>query len=89
MADKTGKRVIITAGEQILHFSVTLDDFHRYQNEMSMDNKVAPSKNFLARTVAPDDQAAMEQLISEGYALDLAAMVAGEFRPALELSVKK
>lgn len=89
MADKNGTKVTITAGDQDVRFVVTLDDYHRYQNEMMPDNKIAPSKNFLSRTVASECKDQLDQLISQGFTLDLAAMVGSEFRPAMELSIKK
>lgn len=86
---QNGRKITISAGQQTLKFVVTLADFHSYQNELTQDNKISPSRNFLTRTVDPASLSSLETLISDGFTLDLAALVASEFRPDLELSVKK
>ncbi|MEH6649984.1 MAG: putative phage tail assembly chaperone [Motiliproteus sp.] len=88
MAVKAGKKMTIQAGEQDLKFTVTVDDYHGYQNAFQPDNKVAPSRNFLTRTVDADDKEALEALLDQGYAAELATTVAGNFKPALEIKIK-
>lgn len=82
------KQIVITAGALDLVFNVTTDEYHRYVNETTMDNKVAPARNFLSRTADADSKQAVEEMCGEGMALDLAALVLQEFKPKIELSVK-
>ena len=90
MAQKTGKAITMTVGDDDLNFNVGLEDYERYQNEMGMNNKVAPSKNFLKRCAADENTtAALEERFAQGLAVEIAGALVSAYRPAIEITVKE
>lgn len=89
MAATNAKKIIVTVGTSDITFNVGLADYERYQNEFMPNNKVAPSKNFLNRTVADDCKEALAPLLEQGLATELAGTLVGEYRPKLEITVKE
>ncbi|WP_296059605.1 putative phage tail assembly chaperone [uncultured Amphritea sp.] len=90
MAQKTGKAITLTVGEDDLNFNVGLADYERYQNELAMDNKVAPAKNFLKRCAADDDTtAALEVRFAQGLAVEISGAVVSAYRPDVEIKIKE
>lgn len=83
------KEVIIKVDTDELRFSVGITAFNTYQNDFLPNSKIAPSENFLARCVHPDDADKVTKLCDQGFTLDLATMVADEFKPDIVLAVKK
>lgn len=89
MAKQNKKDVKILIGEDKLRFAVGINEFNGLQNEMLPNNKVAPSENFLVKCVHPDDEEKMIDWCDQGFAIELAQMVAEEFKPEVVISVKK
>ena len=91
MADKKqiGTPVILEIGKKDLRFGVTITAFNDYQDEFMPNLKVAPSENFLFKCVHPEEKEEVLNLCNQGYTIELAQMVASEFKPALEIKVKK
>lgn len=91
MADKAqvGTPVTLEINKKEIRFGVTLAAFNNYQDEFMPNAKVAPSENFLVKCVHPDDKEEVISLCDQGYTIELAQMVASEFKPALEIKVKK
>lgn len=92
MADKKkaiGTPVTIGNGEGELRFDVTLKAFNDYQDEFMPNAKVAPSENFLAKCVHPEDKEQLLDYCDKGYTIELAQLVATEFKPEIEFKVKK
>ncbi|MDP2548900.1 putative phage tail assembly chaperone [Oceanobacter sp. 4_MG-2023] len=89
MADQNSKKITVCAGSTELRFSVDLMAFHAFQNDFLPNNKVAPSNNFLMRTIHPDDKESLNALLDMGQAINLAQAVAGEFTGDVEITVKK
>ena len=89
MSATNKKRVTVKAGSNELKFEVGIAEFTAFQNEFMPNNKVAPSENFLMKCVHPEQRDALAELCDQGFAIDLAQIVAGEFRPEISISVKK
>jgi hypothetical protein len=89
MAKANKKEVVLTVGEAELRFAVGINEFNGLQNEMLPNNKVAPSENFLVKCVHPDDKEKMLDYCDQGFAIDMASMVAEQFKPEVVISVKK
>lgn len=89
MAEKSGKKIELEVGDASLTFRVSLEDYHNYQNAFMPDNKVAPSANFLKRTVESGSKDTLQGYLDQGLTVELASAVASEFKPDLEIRVKK
>lgn len=89
MAKANKKDVVLNVGEAELRFAVGINEFNGLQNEMLPNNKVAPSENFLVKCVHPDDKEKMLDYCDQGFAIDMASMVAEQFKPEVVISVKK
>ena len=71
-------------------FTVTPEDYNAYVNEMMPNSKVAPSHNFLVRTVAKENREALVDLLKiPGMAINLAGAVVQEYVPEISIAVKK
>ena len=84
-----GKKIVVTVGEAELTFTVSLQDYNDYVNAIKPDDKVAPSLNFLRRTVDPEQKELLKSFTDQGLHVELAGTLIQEFRPALEIAVKK
>lgn len=89
MAKPNKKELKIQIADDELRFAVGINEFNGLQNEMLPNNKVAPSENFLVKCVHPDDEEKMIGWCDQGFAIELAQMVAENFKPEVVLSVKK
>jgi len=84
------KKITLTVGGTPLQFLVTTAAHDQYINEMAMDNKVAPARNYLFRTVCADSREALKGVLEHpGAAIQLAAVLLKEFSPDLEVLVEK
>ncbi len=85
------KKVNLEVGESTFEFHVGIKAFNALQNEMLPTNKTTPSENFLMDTVQGKDEKKQEliELIDSGYALELANLVSGQFKPDLKITIKK
>ncbi|EDV0528926.1 hypothetical protein NY70_004765 [Salmonella enterica subsp. enterica] len=87
--ENTTPLTLTIAGEDI-RFTPTEAIYNKFVNEMAMDNKVAPAKNYLMRCVHPEDKEKLEKLIHRpGAALQIAARLNEEFAVDLDITVKK
>ncbi|MEY8241672.1 MAG: putative phage tail assembly chaperone [Cycloclasticus sp.] len=89
MADSAKKKITICAGSTELKFQVGIADFNKLQNDMLPNNKVAPSENFLMACIDESQKQELVDLFDQGFGLELSALVAAEFKPDMELTVKK
>lgn len=89
MADTAKKKVTIQAGETELNFDVGIGAFNKFQNDFLPQNKVAPSENFLTACIKKGQEEALIDLCDKGLSIELASLVAAEFKPEIELTVKK
>ncbi|HFZ7969459.1 TPA: putative phage tail assembly chaperone [Salmonella enterica subsp. enterica serovar Birkenhead] len=82
--------ITLTVAGVDIRFAPTEAVYNKFVNEMSMDNKVAPAKNYLMRCVLPEDKEALEKLIHRpGAAMQIAAKLNEDFAVDLEVTVKK
>jgi len=88
MADESGKKIELTIGDDILHFTVGLAAYNNCLNAMTESNKVAPSFNFAMSTVHPDDKETLTKWLDQGLATDIAGHLMTEFRPKVQITVK-
>lgn len=88
MAQPTAEKITLKVGQAEFRFQVTGLAFNSFQNAFMPDSKVAPANNFLMETIHPDDKAALLPYL-EKYAIDLANAVAEQYKPKLDISVKK
>ncbi|EKD5379855.1 putative phage tail assembly chaperone [Salmonella enterica subsp. enterica serovar Anatum] len=89
MKDENTIITLTVAGVDI-RFAPTEAIYNKFVNEMSMDNKVAPAKNYLMRCVHPEDREKLEKLIHRpGAALQMAAKLNEDFAVDLDITVKK
>ncbi len=92
MADKAknGKEVTVTIGEKDLDFKVTIEDFSYFQDNFMPGSKVAgPAHNFCVRCVKKEHEQELREYLDQGFAVDIATIIATEFKPEVTLTVKK
>jgi hypothetical protein len=65
------KTIKMIVNGQDLEFNVTVEDHNAYVNGMGMNNKVAPTRNLLMRTVAPDCKDTLKELLAENIGMDM------------------
>ncbi len=87
---KNVQALAICVGLIEMNFTVTRDIFNKYTNEISADNKVAPSHNFLLRSVDDDSKDELKKFIADnpGSEIELANALASEYKPDTEIVVK-
>lgn len=69
-------------------FNVDAAAFDKYLNELTPNNKVAPARNFLTRTVATEDREALKSVLEKpGAGLQVAAKLIEEFTPDIEIEL--
>lgn len=84
------KPIKLTVNGQDIAFNVSVDAYNAYVNEMMPNNKVAPSHNFLMRTVAGENREALTEVLKlPGAPIELAGAVVEAYRPELSITVKK
>jgi hypothetical protein len=78
-------------GEAIeLDFNMSPADYIQHINELQADDKYAPFHNLLARTVTPDHQSTLTEVLNAApLALELGGLLMGEFMPKVKAKVKK
>ncbi|EMK0255618.1 putative phage tail assembly chaperone [Salmonella enterica] len=80
---------LVIAGNAI-RFTPSEAIYNKFVNEMTMDNKVAPAKNYLMRCVHPEDREALEKIIHKpGAPMQIVAKLNEDFAADLEVAVKK
>ncbi|WP_419787314.1 putative phage tail assembly chaperone [Pseudodesulfovibrio sp.] len=84
------KTIVLTIKDKDITFTVGVDEYNRFVNEMQPKNKVAPAHNFLMRTVddaSKDDLRAL--LALPGASLDIVGSLVEEYVPDLNIMVGK
>lgn len=86
----TEKNITLAIGATELEFKVGTNDYDRFVNEFKPDDKVAPAKRLLRRTLLDaEKREVLDELCDQGLAVELAGKLVEEFRPAVEIEVKK
>ncbi|WP_257274271.1 putative phage tail assembly chaperone [Endozoicomonas sp. SESOKO4] len=84
------KTIKATVNSKELSFNVTTEEYNQYINEMQMDNKIAPAKNFLVRTVDKDSKKELSELLKlPGLEIQLASKVINDFLPDITIEMGK
>ncbi|MBS1454099.1 MAG: hypothetical protein HP002_12035 [Lentisphaeria bacterium] len=84
------KKITLAVGGEELNFAVTIENYNRYVNELKVDDKVSPSLRFVRRSLAdPEQREKLDGLCDSGLAIDIAGALVEEFRPKVEIEVKK
>lgn len=84
------KKISLTVNEQPLNFTVTLADYNKYINEMTLFNKIAPARNFLMRTVDADSKDALREVVDlPGVGVQIASSILEEYTPDVQITVGK
>lgn len=74
--------------KQPLEFVVTTEVYAQYVRELSSDNKIAPARNFLMRSVKPEFKESLRELMElPSLDLRLAANLLEEFLPELDIDL--
>ncbi|EBS4137546.1 hypothetical protein DPZ68_08170 [Salmonella enterica subsp. enterica serovar Oranienburg] len=90
MKDENTTTITLTVAGVDIRFTPTEAIYNKFVNEMAMDNKVSPAKNYLMRCVHPEDKESLEKLIHRpGAALQMAAKLNEDFAVDLDITVKK
>lgn len=83
------KKITLAIGGVDYEFKVSTQDFNNFANRVG-ETKVAASINLVRGCLVNKEQKdALNDLIDRGYALDIAGRLLEEFRPELEIEVKK
>ncbi|KTF14834.1 putative phage tail assembly chaperone [Pseudoalteromonas sp. H105] len=85
------KKITLTIAGKELSFDVTTENYNGYLNDIMPNNKVAPSHNFVMRSVVESDKDELRKVLesSPGAAMQISGLLQQEFAPAIEISVKK
>jgi len=69
-------------------FNVDAAAYDKYLNELTPNNKIAPARNFLLRTVAAEDREDLKSMLEKPSAgLQVAAKLVEEFTPDIEIEL--
>ncbi|SHO57895.1 putative phage tail assembly chaperone [Vibrio quintilis] len=82
--------ITVTINETEFDFSPEVSNHNDYINEMMPDNKVAPARRFLTRTVNQEQKAELVQLLDSvpGLIMDLFSVVEKESRGGVTVTLK-
>ncbi|WP_187985111.1 putative phage tail assembly chaperone [Vibrio metschnikovii] len=71
-------------------FKPTVTDANNYTNEVMPDNKVAPARTYLLRTVEPDQKDALTELLNAvpGLVVELHSTVHGASKGGITITLK-
>lgn len=84
------KIIELQIGDKDLIFNVTLEAYNQCVNAIQMNNKVAPMQNFLMSVAANDStKEAVKQAYQDALTSDLFGALVKEFKPDVEITVKK
>jgi hypothetical protein len=84
------KKITLNVGDQELHFEVSLPIYNTYIDQIKVDSKVVPSLNFVRQALADKAQRpVLDELCNQGLAIDIAGALVEEFRPKVEITIKK
>ncbi|EAA5550816.1 hypothetical protein IP180_004047 [Salmonella enterica] len=90
MQNENNDTITLTVAGTDIRFIPTEAIYNKFVNEMAMDNKVAPTKNYLTRCVHPEDRESLGKVIDRpGAALQIAAKLNENFAIDLDITVKK
>ena len=84
------KSITVMMGDKELNFQIALDDWNRFVNALQPDNKIAPMHNFLINVAANEEtKSSVKKAYEDALTADLFGVVSKEFKPEVEITVKK
>lgn len=84
------KKITLTVNDADYHFTVTLDAYNKYTNDVTPFSKVAPARNFLMRTVDAESKDALREIVDlPGVALQIVGAILDEYMPDVNITVGK
>ena len=85
------KKINLTIAGTDISFTMSIEDYNSYMNEIMPDNKIAPAHNLVMRAVDSEYKEAIRKVLdtSPGASLQIAGLLTLEFAPAIEITVKK
>ncbi|GAB1254773.1 putative phage tail assembly chaperone [Desulfovibrio falkowii] len=84
------KKISLTVNNQDLHFTVSLADYNKYVNELTLNSKIAPARNFLMRCVDADSRDALLEIVDQpGVGLQIVSVLLDEYMPDVNITVGK
>ena len=89
--DKNKQEFTLELNGKDVDFTVTREHFNRYTNDINMNDKVAPSQQFVMRCVEEDSKENLKEYIKStpGSEIDIAGALSTEYKPDTEIVVKK
>ncbi|EDT6692620.1 hypothetical protein AH716_002282 [Salmonella enterica subsp. enterica] len=82
--------ITLTIGGVDIVFEPNEVAYNSYINEMAMDNKIAPSIEYVRAIVSRDSKDALAAILKKpGAAIQIAAAVNKQYAPELDIVVKK
>lgn len=87
---KNGKVLTATVRGNDISFDIGRDDYNKYINNVTQNNKVAPSHNFLMNTVDEKHKATLRDVLAQhpGSEVQIAGAILEEYTPDLDIVVK-
>ncbi|WP_176013055.1 putative phage tail assembly chaperone [Victivallis sp. Marseille-Q1083] len=84
------KSIVLIIGKIDFAFNVSLALYNEFVDAIQATSKTVPATNFVRRALADKAQlAALNELIGQGLAVDIAGKLIEEFRPKVEIELKK
>ena len=84
------KSIVLTIEETDFAFAVSLALYNEFVDTIQATSKTAPATNFIRRSLADKAQLpVLNELIDQGLAVDIAGKLVEEFRPKVEIELKK
>ena len=89
--DLNKQKIELTVAGKDLKFDVTRDDYNRYINAITPNNKVSPSHNFCIATVDDSSKEQLKDIFAStpGSEVQIAGAIIEEYMPDLEITAKK
>lgn len=90
-AKKNLQTMTATVCGEDISFSIGRDDYNKYINSVTQNNKVAPSHNFLMQTVDANSADTLKKILADnpGAEVQLAGSLLEDYTPDLGIVVKK
>lgn len=88
---KNGEVLTVTVGATDIEFDIGRDDYNKYINSVTQNNKIAPSHNFLMATVNEKQKGALREFLEStpGGEIQVAGALLEAYTPDLAIVVKK
>lgn len=91
ISKKNFQRLDVEVNDSTVSFNVGRDDYNKYINSVTQNNKVAPSHNFLMQTVDGQHKETLKEILADspGSEVQLAGAILEQYTPDLGIVVKK